>query len=137
VSKRRARRFLEYEWDNSNDDDDETTELHLQQLYDLRTWDLYMRITEARKRKPVPRPSHQRHIPHARRHDARESGDEYRYFYHGNDAGTEPTSSPDSDYGWYDEYRQQHRSSNASLAMRGLGPSDHQHHELIFGDLEL
>ena len=32
------------------ENDDEHESAHLQQLYDLRTWDMYLRITEARKK---------------------------------------------------------------------------------------
>jgi hypothetical protein len=140
VNKRRSRRFLDYYHDHDEEDgDDEASEMHLQQLYDLRTWDLYMRITDARKqrqleqeqRRSQSRPHHL--IPHARTDHE--------------EAGTEPTSSPDSDYGWYDEYQSQHHPQHLQLhpspgvvAVAGAvasAPSQTSSHELIFGDPEL
>lgn len=34
------------------DDDDEHPDLYIKQIYDLRTWEMYLRITESRQRRP-------------------------------------------------------------------------------------
>jgi hypothetical protein len=147
VSKRRTRRFLDHHYEE-DEDDEEASEVHLQQLYDLRTWDLYMRITDARKQRQLERelerersrPRH--HIPHAAR-----PGDRPRpggWGCEDDEAGTEPTTSPDSDYGWYDEFpnhpRQQQRPARtaaAASAASSASPSQISSQELIFGEPEL
>jgi hypothetical protein len=141
VGKRRSRSHLDRDFGNDDEDNEEASELQLQQLYDLRTWDLYMRITEARQLREQQKQQQQQwhHIPHAQPHVEPEVDP----YHHHNDASTEPTSSPDSDYGWYDDYpssRSQPGRSPTSARAAMLPPNGtaaDNSHELIFGDPEL
>lgn len=151
VGKRRSRRHFDRDYGNGaeeeefDEDNEEASVLQLQQLYDLRTWDLYMRITEARQLREQQKQQQQQqlwshHIPHARPYVEPEDDPYGDAHHHHNDASTEPTSSPDSDYGWYDDYHSQRGRSATSARATTLPPNGtalDNSHELIFGDPEL
>ena len=57
----------------------------LQRMYDMRTWDMYIRITEARKNMPAPTMiPHQQQQPPLLKPAAR--GDDYDYFTPGDES---------------------------------------------------
>ena len=53
----------------------------LQRMYDMRTWDMYLRITEARKNKPAPTM-----IPHQNHPESALPTDDYDYFTPGDES---------------------------------------------------
>lgn len=72
-------------WDShSVCDDPEARMDELQRMYDLRTWDMYIRITEARKNNPT---THTAMIPH---HKAPVQPDDYDYCAPGDKIFAEP-----------------------------------------------
>lgn len=74
-------------WETCSDlGDPEERMDELQRMYDMRTWDMYLRITEARKNKPVA-PANNTMIPHHQHH---KSKDDYDYFTPGEDTFDEP-----------------------------------------------
>ena len=149
VGKRRSRNHFDRgsgkdAHDEDDEDNEEASELQLQQLYDLRTWDLYMRITEARQQREQQKQQQQQqwshHIPHAQPYVEPQDPHGDANYHH--DASTEPTSSPDSDYGWYDDYPSQPQAGRSLKSTRAatLPPSGaglDSSHELIFGEPEL
>ena len=87
VQSRKSRSSLGT-WGTPNESVGEAQMDELQRMYDMRTWDMYIRITEARKNKPQPTMiphQQQQHLP------LRSAKDDYDHFI----TGVEPMDSPD------------------------------------------
>lgn len=66
--------------------DDEAQMDELQRMYDLRTWDMYIRIMEARKNRPTPNTM----IPHQQQFKPLHANDDYDYFTPGDESTDDP-----------------------------------------------
>ena len=86
VQTRKSQSMMQMDdWDACSDlDDPEARMDELQRMYDMRTWNMYLRITEARKNKPTTSTTM---IPH---HKPPAQSDDYDYFTPADDRFDEP-----------------------------------------------
>ena len=108
------------------ENDDEHESAHLQQLYDLRTWDMYLRITEARKKQNkvaaagaaiAPMTGHNNNN-NAQAYDPASASAAGR-----NDDPSSPSyEDPNDCYGWFDD-------DGTVSPNTAVYPSPHHHHQ--------